>query len=33
MVSVDDWIATLPKERRNAIEARGKELIAKVRGG
>jgi len=31
MVSVDDWIATLPKERQKAIEARGKELIAKVR--
>ena len=30
MVSVDDWIATLPIERQKAIEARGKELIAKV---
>jgi len=28
--SVDDWIATLPIERQKAIEARGKELIAKV---
>jgi transcriptional regulator with XRE-family HTH domain len=31
MTSVDDWIATLPIERQKAIEARGKELIAKVR--
>jgi len=30
MISVDDWIATLPIERQRAIEARGKELIAKV---
>jgi hypothetical protein len=30
MISVDDWIATLPIERQKAIEARGKELIAKV---
>jgi len=30
MVSVDDWIATLPVERQKAIEKRGKELIAKV---
>jgi DNA-binding XRE family transcriptional regulator len=29
--SVDDWIATLPIERQKAIEARGKELVAKVR--
>jgi DNA-binding XRE family transcriptional regulator len=31
MISVDEWIATLPIERQRAIEARGKELIAKVR--
>ena len=30
LISVDDWIATLPIERQKAIEARGKELIAKV---
>jgi len=30
MISVDDWIATLPIERQEAIEARGKQLIAKV---
>jgi transcriptional regulator with XRE-family HTH domain len=30
MISVDDWIATLPIARQKAIEARGKELIAKV---
>jgi transcriptional regulator with XRE-family HTH domain len=31
MVSVDDVIASLPKERREAIEARGNELLAKVK--
>jgi transcriptional regulator with XRE-family HTH domain len=31
MISVDDWIATLPIERQKAIEARGKELIAALR--
>jgi predicted XRE-type DNA-binding protein len=30
MISVDDVIASLPKERREAIEARGNELVAKV---
>jgi predicted transcriptional regulator len=30
-ISVDDYIATLPKEEQEAIEARGKELLAKVR--
>jgi predicted XRE-type DNA-binding protein len=31
MVSVDDWIATLPVERQEAIAKRGAELVAKVR--
>jgi predicted XRE-type DNA-binding protein len=31
MVSVDDVIASLPKERQKAIAARGNELLAKVR--
>jgi DNA-binding XRE family transcriptional regulator len=31
MVSVDDVIASLPKERQKAIGARGNELLAKVR--
>jgi DNA-binding XRE family transcriptional regulator len=31
MISVDEWIAKLPIERQKAIEAKGKELIAKVR--
>ena len=30
MVSVEDVIAELPRRRRTAIEARGKELLAKV---
>ncbi len=30
LTSVDDWIATLPIERQKSIEARGKELIARV---
>ena len=30
-ISVDDYIATLPKEEQEAIEARGNELLAKVR--
>jgi predicted XRE-type DNA-binding protein len=29
--SVDDWIASLPIERQQVIEAKGKELIAKVK--
>jgi DNA-binding XRE family transcriptional regulator len=30
-ISVDDVIAALPKKRREAIEARGNELLAKVK--
>jgi predicted XRE-type DNA-binding protein len=30
-ISVDDVIAALPKKRQEAIEARGNELMAKVR--
>jgi transcriptional regulator with XRE-family HTH domain len=30
MISVDDVIASLPKRRQEAIEARGNELLAKV---
>ena len=30
MTSVDDWIATLPIERQNAIAKKSAELIAKV---
>src|SRR5271168_3283090 len=30
MISVDDVMASLPKRRREAIEARGSELLAKV---
>jgi len=29
MISVDDWIATLPIERQKAIAKRGAELVAK----
>jgi transcriptional regulator with XRE-family HTH domain len=31
MVSVDDVIASMPKERQKAIEVRGNELLAKVK--
>ncbi len=31
MVSVDEVIASLPKERRDAIEARGKKLLARIK--
>jgi hypothetical protein len=30
-IPVEEWIAALPIVRQKAIEARGKELIAKVR--
>jgi hypothetical protein len=30
MIAVDDIIASLPKLRRQAIEARGNELLARV---
>lgn len=30
-ISVEDWIATLPKERQEAIAKRGAELVARVK--